>query len=166
MQRPIYKNPNAPDADQIYRTNRIVWAAMLFSQMMFLVLVFFARPRLFSFSASGTGEAGGLSSNFVTAGSPILIFLAVIALITFTLSFVLKTRMLKLAIDNKQIELAQSAQIVAYALCEVTTLFGLIAAFAFNSGLFFAWFALGIFGLLLHFPRRRNFEAASFTGIN
>lgn len=162
--QPIYKNPNVPDSSQIYRTNLVLWAAMLFSQLMFLVLVFFTRRELFNFV---TGEsAGSFGADSLSTVNPILIVLALIGLATFALSFILKTRLLKLAIDNKQIGLVQTAQILAYALCEATTLFGLIVAFAFNSPLSFVWFAVGILGLILHFPRQRNFDQASFTGIN
>jgi hypothetical protein len=86
-------------------------------------------------------------------------------LITFVLSFVIRTRLLKYAIDNKDIKLVQSAQIVAYALCEVTSLLGLIAAFAFEYKYFFVWIIAGISGILLHLPRKNDFAAASFKGI-
>ena len=86
-------------------------------------------------------------------------------MITFALSFVIKMRTLKYAIDNKSVELVQTGQIVAYALSEAVSLFGLLAGFAAGSQFFFLFFAVGIVGMLLHFPRRENFHAAAFTGI-
>ena len=164
MQQPIYKNPNVPDTNQIYRTSILVWAAMLFSQLMFLVVVLLARPKIFNFGTRTSGD--GSNQDLLLALNPVMIILGVLGLATVAVSFVLKSRMLKLAIDNKQIGLVPTAQILAYALCEATTLFGLFIALAFNSPLFFAWFAVGVTGILLHFPRRNDFAAASFTGIN
>lgn len=167
MQQPVYKNPNVPDTDDVYRTNIVLWAGMLISQLLFLVVVFFSKRELFGL-ITGEGSIGESSFylKLLSTINPMLIVLAVVGLITFILSFVLKARLIQLAIDNKQTGLVQTAQILAYALCEATALFGLIAAFAFDSPLFLAWFAVGILGLLLHFPRRGNFAAASFTGIN
>ncbi len=157
--QPVYQNPNQPTPEALYRTNTIIWAAMLVSQFMLLVVLFFAKRELFSFNFSNENPAYafGLSS--------LVIVLAVLGLITFALSFVIKMRTLKYAIDNKSVELVQTGQIVAYALSEAVSLFGLLAAFAAGSQFFFLFFAVGIVGMLLHFPRRENFHAAAFTGI-
>lgn len=163
--QPVYQNPNQPTTEGVYRTNTILWAAMLVSQFMFLVLLFFARRELFNFEF---GENAGITSG--SAGNlfgtnPLLIVLAVLGLTAFALSFVIKSRLLKYAIDNKSVEFVQKAHIVAYALCDAVSVIGLLAAFAFDTRLCFLWFAAGIIGILLHFPRRENFHAAAFTGI-
>jgi len=39
---------------------------------------------------------------------------------------------------------------------------GIVLAFAFAYQYFFAWFALGIIGILLHYPRRDDIVSASY----
>lgn len=143
----VYQNPNQPTTEAVYRTNIILWAAMLFSQFTFLILLFFIKREMFSFNSSeSAGVAGGNPGNFYGL-SPLVMILAVLGLIALALSFVIKARMLKFAIDNKSVELVQQGQIVAYALCEAVSLFGLVAAFAANSRFFFLFFAVGIVGM-------------------
>ncbi|MEP6924208.1 MAG: hypothetical protein ABI954_07070 [Pyrinomonadaceae bacterium] len=154
---PIYTNPKVPTVEQLYRTNTVIWAATLMSQLMFIVLLYFAKSELFRLDSV---------ANPTIAINPVIYILAFLGLTTFALSFVLKTRFLKLASENRAVGLVQTGQVVAYALCEATSLFGLVAAFAFNFPLFFLWFIVGIVGVLLHFPRRDAFQAAAFTGIN
>jgi len=40
-----------------------------------------------------------------------------------------------------------------------------VLAFAFNYEYFFLWIALGILGMLVHFPRRGDIEAANFKKV-
>lgn len=155
---PLYTNPNVPTVEQTYRTNVIIWAAMLISQIMFLVVIYFAKPELFRLNSA--------TNDFPTAMTPIIYILAFLGLVTFGLSFVLKARFLKLASENRAIGLTQTGHILAYALCEATSLFGLMVAFAFSFPLFFVWFVVGTIGIMLHYPRRESFQAAAFTGIN
>ncbi len=92
-----------------------------------------------------------------------LIFaLAFAGISTFLMSFILKSKYIKQAIDQQNVGLIQTAMIIGCALSEATTLFGLVLAFAFSYQYFFLWFALGILGIILHFPRRENLIAASF----
>ena len=153
---PIYTNPQVPTVEQIYRTNVFIWAGILMSQIIFLLVLYFTKPELFRLNSA-------VNSN--TVNSPVIYLLAFFGLATFALSFVLKARFLKFAIENKAAGLVQTAYILASALCEATALFGLVAAFAFNFWLFFAWFLVGIIGILFHFPRRAAFQAAAFTGV-
>lgn len=155
--QPIYTNPKIPTVEQVYRTNIILWAAMLMSQLMFIAVLYFAKPELFNLNSA---------MSFPTVINPVVFILAFLGLVTFVLSFVLKSRFLKLAIENRVVGLVQTGHILAYALCEATSLFGLVAAFAFGFPLFFIWFVIGVAGVLLHFPSRDSFQAAAFTGIN
>ncbi len=153
---PIYTNPQVPTVEQVYRTNVFIWAGILISQVLFLIVLYFTKPDLFRLNPT---------TNSPTAVSPIIYLLAFVGLATFALSFVLKARFVKLAIESKAAGLVQTAYILAYALCEATSLLGFVAAFAFDFSLFFAWFVVGIIGLVLHFPRREAFQAAAFTGV-
>lgn len=141
------------NANAQYQTLVIIWGALLMSQFMFLVIVFVTKPQLFGFDFSKPLLGGNLIFAIV---------LAVLGISTFLLSFVLKKRFFNQAINQQKIELVQSGFIVGCALCEATTLFGLLLAFIAETQLFFAWFALGILGIILHFPKRDDLFAASY----
>jgi len=137
-----------------YQTMIVLWAALLVSQFLFLVVVFFAKPELMKFNFTEP-LSGGENSIPVIA-------LAALGVVTFLESFIMEKKLLRQAFDNQNTGLVQTALIYGCALCEATSLCGLVAAFAFNYQYFFLWIALGIFGILLHFPRRSNLLAASF----
>ena len=143
-----------PNANAQYQTLVIIWGALLMSQFMFLVIIFVTKPELYNFDFSKPLLGG---ENFV-----VIILLAILGISTFLLSFVLKKKFLAQAVNEQKPALVQTAMIVGCALCEATTLFGLVLAFAFSYQYFFAWFALGILGIILHFPKRDNLFAASF----
>lgn len=142
------------NANAQYQTLVIIWGALLMSQFMFLVILFTTKPELFKFDFSKSLLDG--------ENSIVVIALAILGIITFLLSFVLKKKFLAQAVNEQKTELVQTAMIVACALCEATTLFGLVIAFAFTYQYFFAWFALGILGIILHFPKRDDLFAASY----
>jgi len=91
-----------------------------------------------------------------------VIVFAILGLSTFLISFVLRRKFLNQAISEQKPALVQTALVVSCALCEATTLFGLVLAVAFNYHFFFLWFALGIPGIILHFPKRDNLIATSY----
>ena len=136
-----------------YQTLAIIWFSLLVSQFMFLVVLFFAKREIynFNFSKSPLGE-----------NPMIIVVFAVLGLSTFLISFVLRKKFLDQATGEQKPALVQTALVVGCALCEATTLFGLVLAFAFDYQFFFLWFALGILGIILHFPKRDNLIAASY----
>jgi len=143
-----------PNVEQQYRMLAIIWFALLVSQLMFLVVLFFAKREIYSFDFSKPplGE------------NPMMtIIFAALGLSMFLMSFVLRKKFLGQAINEQKTELVQTALVVGCALCEAATLFGLVLAFAFNYQFFFLWFALGIIGTILHFPRREDLIAASYN---
>lgn len=156
-QQQVYNNPQNPTVEGIYLVNLIIWAAMLLSQFLFLLIIYFTRAELFNLEALRNAP-------LVIEAVPFVLLIA--GLTTFAVSFVLKFRFERLAIKNRAVILVQTGQIVAFALSEATSLFGFVAAFSFQTRWFFLWFALGILGILLHFPRRAAFQAAAFKGIN
>jgi uncharacterized membrane protein len=131
----------------------IIWAAMIFSQLMLLIVVYFAKPEVyrFDFSKPVLGDNAGL-----------IVAFAAIAVVNLAVSFVMKKRSLQQAIEKQQIGLVQTGQILAYAFCEAVSLLGIVLAFAFSYQYFFVWAALGIVGIVLHFPRRDDLIAASY----
>lgn len=142
------------NVEKHYRTLTILWAALLNSQLLFLVVLYFAKPEIYRFDSAKPF----LPEKFAV----VILSLAFAGLSTFLMSFVLKNKFLKQSVETQNAGLVQTALIVACALCEATTLFGLVLAFAFDYQYFFLWFALGILGTILHFPKRDNLIAASY----
>ncbi len=145
------QNPN-PSVEQQYRVLSVIWFILLFSQAMFLVVVFITRPEVFSFD---------FSKPFLGENPPIIIAFAILAIVNLILSFVVEKRAVAQAIADQRPQYIQTGLIVACALCEADSLLGLVLAFAFSYQYFFVWFALGILGIILHFPKRDHLIAAS-----
>ena len=135
----------------------IIWSALLVAQLLFLIVLFFAKREVYNFDFSKP----------LLGENPIMVIaLAVLGVLTFLLSFILQRKFVNQAINEQKPELVQTAMVIGCALCEATTLFGLVLAFALSYQYFFLWFALGILGTILHFPRRENLIAASFKKID
>src|SRR5688572_5205960 len=136
-----------------YQTLIVLWAALLMSQLVFLLIVFLTKKELFNFNLSQpiTGQSGAMILGF-----------AVTALTCFFFSFAFKKRFNERAVEQQDPKLVQSGIIIAIALCEASSLIGLTLAFAFDYQYFFLWFALGIIGVLLHFPRLNDLLAAGY----
>ena len=142
-----------PNLAAKYQTLLILWAALLFSQIIFIVMLFFVKPNLFRFDFS--------ESPLEPSGAMILGF-AVAAVTCVVISFAFKRRLYERAVAEQDPAQVQSGLIIALALCEASSLFGLVLAFAFDYPYFFLWFILGIFGMLLHFPRQTDLLAAGY----
>jgi len=76
---------------------------------------------------------------------------------TFALSFVAKYLLLRRARATQRADVVTTAYVVAFALCELTAIVGLLNYFLSGVPIFLL-FALAIIGMLLHFPRRTYFE--------
>lgn len=142
-----------PSVEQQYRVLTVVWFVLLFSQIMFLAVIYFSKPEVFSFdfSKSPFGE----NPIFVVACA----FLAITNLIV---SFVIKRRCVEQAIAEQKVQYVQTGLIIGCALCEAISLLGMVLAFTFSYQFFFLWFLLGITGIILHFPKRDDVIAASY----
>jgi hypothetical protein len=146
------QNADAKTAAQ-HQTMIVLWAALLISQFLFAAMIFIIKPALFAFkpSASPLGDT-----------SPIVILFALAAITAVGVSFFLRRKNVEKGIALQKVEFVQTGLILGCALCEASTLLGLLLAFAFNYRYFFLWIALGILGTILHFPRRHDIEAANF----
>lgn len=136
-----------------YQTLAVLWGALLMSQLMFVVVLFFTKRELFEFRFDQPIEA--------QSGAMILGF-AVVAVTCVGFSFAFKRRFVERAVEEQNPELVQTGLIIAIALCEAASLIGLSLAFAFDYQYFFAWFILGIAGTLFHFPKQNDLLAAGF----
>jgi len=144
---------NRTELTASHQTMIILWAALLISQFIFVFVLYVVKPELFRFDLDQP----------IFGEDPILVIvLAAAALISVGASFVWRSKLRQQAFAEQKVVLLQSGLIVAMALCEAATLFGLVLAFAFDYQYFFLWFALGIFGMLLHFPKFSDILAATY----
>ena len=136
-----------------YETLVIIWGALLTSQAVFLLLICLIKPELFAFDFTRP----------FFGNQPLIVFLfAVVALIFFILSFVLRNQHMRRAVIDQDAGCVQTGLVLGCALSEASSLLGVVLAFAFDYHYFFLWIALGIIGVLFHFPRRDNLMAAVY----
>jgi hypothetical protein len=149
-----------PNVEVQYKTLLIIWAALIMSQLLFLLLVFLTRPKLFQFDF--TQPILGESSTKTGSSGALIIGFAIAAVTAVLFSFAFRRRLNERAVATQDTAQVQSGLIIALALCEASSLFGLTLAFAFEYQYFFLWIALGILGMVLHFPKRDELHAASY----
>jgi F0F1-type ATP synthase membrane subunit c/vacuolar-type H+-ATPase subunit K len=148
------QNENPKTAGQ-HQTMIVLWAALLMSQFIFLLLVFLIKPELFSFNLAK--PLLGDDTLVVVIG-----IFALLAVSAVAASFFLRKQTVAKAIAEQNVAHVQSGLIIGCALCEASSLLGVMLAFAFDYPHFFLWIALGIIGTLLHFPKRSDIIAASY----
>ena len=146
------QNENPEIAGQ-YQTMFIVWAGLLSSQFLFLLLVFLVKPELFSFD---------FTKPLLGDNAIVVSIFALLAVTAVAASFFLRKQNVEKAIAEQKVEHVQTGLIMGCALCEVSSLLGLMLAFAFDYQYFFLWIALGILGMLLHIPKKSEIIAASY----
>ena len=146
------ENQNS-NVESQYRMLGIIWFALLVSQIMLPVVIFFAKPEVFrfDFTKSPLGENATMTIMF-----------AVLAISNLLMSFVFSRKYINQAINEQKPAHVQTGTIIGCALCEAISLFGVALAFAFSYQYFFLWFALGILGTITHFPQRDNLIAANY----
>ena len=135
----------------------VLWAALLMSQFLFALLILFTKPNLFGFPPWGS---------LLGENATIVIVFALAAITSVAVSFVLRKQNVNKGVSTQNVGLIQTGLIMGCALSEVSSLLGVVLAFAFNYRYFFLWIALGVIGLLLHFPRRSDIEAANFKKLS
>ena len=134
--------PAKPLSESRYRGVLIIWGAQLMALVMF-----FALTRIVG------REFDPDADNRV-----LLIALAATSLLAFGLSFVLKAKLISQSAAQRRPDLATSAYIIAFALCESAAIFGVVAHFVTGARESLYFFAPAALGLALHFPRRMHFE--------
>jgi hypothetical protein len=90
-----------------------------------------------------------------------LVFSAISAFLV-VVSFPVKKTFLTRSVDTQQVGLVSSGLVLAMALCEAAGLLALLDFFIAHDRYYFILMALAFVGVLLHFPRRTQVEAASF----
>ncbi len=142
-----------PSVEAQYKTMVVIWVALLMSQFLFVLMLVFIKPNLFKFDFSKpiAGVSGAMVVGFAVAAVTAVLF-----------SFGFRKRLNERAVAEQDMGQVQSGLIIALALCEASSLFGLALAFAFDYQYFFLWIGLGILGMILHFPKRDELHAASY----
>ena len=135
-------DPNEPGLDVRYRTILILWAAICMSVLMFLVLV--------QFTPVPATDNLKLSLILNSAG-----------IVPLGMSFLLKQIVHDRAVSQQNLPLVQTGYILAYALCEMAALLGLMDHFMNGSRYYYLGFVLAGLGLLAHFPRMQPLLDAS-----
>src|SRR6187402_2162478 len=108
-------NEPKPNLVAQYQTLVVLWAAILMSQLMFVVVLFFTKKELFEFRFSQPieGQSGAMILGF-----------AVAAITCVGFSFAFKGRFWERAIEQQEPKLVQTGLIIAVALCEAASLIG------------------------------------------
>ena len=133
--------------DLQYRTLLILWVGFL---MMFVVYYFLP----FAIGPRPGAENRVMTIAFIVL-SPLLVLI----------SFLVKRRFLSRSVATQNPRLVTTGFIVAAAFCEAGALLGLMDFLAAQDRYYFVLIFLALLGLVLHFPRRSQIEAASFTKI-
>lgn len=140
------------EIDHKYRTLRIIWLILLFSQLLFVGVVYSVKAEIFA--AEG-------HEPLVTSDSPIVIGAALLAVMNLVVSFVISSKAIERGIAEKKPEFVQTALVIGCAFCEAVSIIGLLLAFVFEYSYFYLWLIAGFIGIFLHFPRRANLLDAS-----
>jgi len=138
-----------------YQTLVVIWFALLMSQVVFFMFIWFSKPELIStryLSASSVREILGSQPliTLVFAGS---------ALIFFMLSQAIARQHMRRAVRDRDATCIQTGLVIGCALSEISSVLGVILALLFNYPYFYLWIALGTLGILMNFPRRSNLDA-------
>jgi hypothetical protein len=134
-----------PNIDARLRTMMILWFALFCSVGMYLAFCYIALER--------PAEPGNRALSFVFAA---------VATFMVILSFVIKQKLLRKSVDEQNLMLVQQAFVVAWAMCEVSAILGLIEYLLLDTKDYIVLFALAVVGMALHFPTRRHLLNASF----
>jgi fucose 4-O-acetylase-like acetyltransferase len=139
-------NPNDPAKIELrLRTMRTLWIAMLSSIVVYYVFAVFVR-----------------GSRNIQPNSTLFLVMVVVALSITLISFLIKSKLLAQAIEQRRVQQVQQAYIVAWALTEVPALLGMLDYFLTGNPYFYVLFLISVLGQLLHFPRREHVIDASF----
>ena len=136
-----------------YETLVIIWGALLASQALFLLLIYILKPELFVFD---------LSQPFLGKHPIVIVLFAIAAIVVFVLSFILRNQHIRRSVIDQDASCLQTGLVLGCALSEISSVLGIVLALVFDYPYFFLWIALGIVGVLCHFPRRNNLLAAGY----
>jgi F0F1-type ATP synthase membrane subunit c/vacuolar-type H+-ATPase subunit K len=133
--------PNAArpiDPQGRHRTLMIIWYAILANVFILYTLAISIGP-----------DPSLLKTNHL-----LTIVLTAIGTLLMIASYFFRQKMLARAAEQQRAESVSSAYIVAFAMCEVSALCGLLLRFTTNERAYYFLFLMAICGLVLNMPRR------------
>ena len=130
-------------AEARHRIILMVWFSLLMSISIFFVMTIMI--------PSNPAEPNSMLS-FAFIG---LAFMSVVG------SVLIKQRVVQRAIEKRDAAMVQTGYILGFALSESAALWGLVDHFVTGSKYYFLSFALGLLGMLLHFPKKDHVRAAT-----
>lgn len=75
-------------------------------------------------------------------------------------SVLIKLRVVQRAIEKRDAAMLQTGYIVSFALCESAAIWGVVGHFVAGTSYYYFSFALGVLGMLFHFPKKDDVRAA------
>ena len=126
-------------------TMRVLWFAMLMS-----IAVYFVFTLLMT-------RKENLAPN-----PTISLILLCVAVLMVLVSFVIKSKLLSNAVNQRNTAMVQQAYIVTWAITEVAALLGLLDFLLTTDRYYNVLIIIAALGLLLHFPRREDVVNAGF----
>ena len=124
---------------------RMIWIAMLMSIGFYYAFTLFVARR-----------------ENVEPNTTLFFVLVGISLSTTLLSFLIKNKLINLAVVQQHVPLVQQGYIAAWALSEIPALLGLLDFFLTGNRYFYVLFLIAVLAQLVHFPRREHVINASF----
>ncbi len=143
------------------RAMRILWAVFLTTVGLYALIAYLAAPRTRGAEAVGAGDSLGDTGASAGGLSVIILGFFAVGLSTVVASFLVKQSFAKKAVREQNPVVLQSGFIIAVILCESAGLFGLIGLFVDGNPLAYLLFVVAASGIVLHFPRREDLQAAS-----
>ena len=125
---------------------RILWFAMLVSVALYYPFTLFATRK-----------------ESLEPNPTISLTLVCVAVVMVLVAFVIKSTLLRKAVEQRNTAMVQQAYIVTWAITEVAALLGLLDFFLTTDRYYYVLLIIAALGLLLHFPRREPVENAAFT---
>ena len=130
-------------AEARHRIILLVWFSLLMSISIFFVM---------TIMIPGNAAEPNSTLSFAFIG---LAFMSVVG------SVLIKHRIVQRAIEKRDAAMLQTGYIFGFALCESAAIWGLVDHFVTGSRFYYFSFALGLLGMLLHFPKKDHVRAAT-----
>ena len=137
--QPLNQKDAQPNLEVRIRAMRTLWIGMLLTIGLYYGLTLYAGRR-----------------QDIDPNPTLSLILIGVGVMTTLISFVIKSRLLPQAVEERQPQQVQQAYVVSWALTEVASLLGLVDFFATGHAHYYLLFIIGACGLLLHFPRREH----------
>lgn len=138
------QNDSQTNIEARITTLRIIWIALVFTVGIYFMITLFV------------GRSPDVAPN-----STLSLGLAVAAVSTTVVSFLIKAKLIGQAVERRNVGMVQQGYVTTWAIAEVAALLGLVDYFSTGDPYYYLFFALAAFGLLLHTPRREHLVNAA-----